>query len=584
MAETAGDMLVDTLCRWGVDTVFGIPGDGVNGIIEALRKRQDEIRFIQTRHEEAAAFMACAHAKFTGRLGCCLSTSGPGGVHLLNGLYDAKMDGQPVIAVTGLQFHDLLGTFTQQDVALDKLFQDACVYNERIMGPAHVENVVELACRTALARRQPVHVTMAVDHQSTPLKRDTPSERNIRHHVSHQMTWGVTKPLDEHLQRAAETLNEGRRVAILAGQGALDCEAELSQVSERLAAPVTKALLGKAALPDDHPNCTGGVGLLGSSASQEALDGCDTLLIVGSTFPYIEFYPRPGQARGVQIDVDPQRIGLRYPVECGLVGDAKLTLQALIPLLDRKSDRTFLEETQKAKAGWDATLAERGKPDQAPMRGDVAVEALNRLLHDRAVVTTDCGVNTAYAARHLRMRSGMMFSTSGTLASMGAGLPYAIAAKLAHPGRQVVSVVGDGGLTMLMGEMATAKKYGCDVKLVVLKNNSLGQIKWEQMAFLGNPEYACELEPIDFAAVARAFGWRAFSVADPHAMEAALVEALAAPGPVLVEVEVDPNDPLLPPKIKSKQALNLAKALLRGTHDGDKIVRNAVADLTREGV
>lgn len=584
MAETAGDVLVDTLCRWGVDMVFGIPGDGVNGIIEALRKRQDDIRFIQTRHEEAAAFMACARAKFTGRLGCCLSTSGPGGIHLLNGLYDAKMDGQPVIAVTGLQFHDLLGTFTQQDVALDKLFEDACAYNERIMGPAHVENVVELACRTALARRQPVHVTMAVDHQSAPLKNDKPSERNIRHHVSHQMTWGVTKPMDEHLHRAAETLNAGKRVAILAGQGALDCEAELSMVSDLLAAPVTKALLGKAALPDDHPNCTGGVGLLGTSASQEALDGCDTLLIVGSTFPYIEFYPRPGQARGVQIDVDPQRIGLRYPVECGLVGDAKLTLQALIPLLKRKADRAFLSEAQKHKASWNATLAERGKPETAPMRGDVAVEALNRLLHDRAIVTTDCGVNTAYAARHLRMRSGMMFSTSGTLASMGAGLPYAIAAKLAHPGRQVVSVVGDGGLTMLMGEMATALKYGCDIKLIVLKNNSLGQIKWEQMAFLGNPEYVCDLEPIDFAALARGFGWSAFSIVDPHAAESVLAEALATPGPVLVEVEVDPNDPLLPPKIKSKQALNLAKALLRGTHDGDKIVKNAVADLTREMV
>ncbi len=584
MPETAGDMLVDTLCRWGIDTVFGIPGDGVNGVIEALRKRQDDIRFIQARHEEAAAFMATAHAKFTGRLGCCLSTSGPGGVHLLNGLYDAKMDGQPVIAVTGLQYHDLVGTFTQQDVALDKLFQDACAYNERIMGPAHVENVVALACRTALARRQPVHVTLCVDHQSTPLRSDKPSERNIKHHVSHQMTWGVTKPLDEHLHRAAEILNAAQRVAILAGQGALGCEAELAAASELLAAPVTKALLGKAAFPDDHPNCMGGVGLLGTAPSQEALDACDALLIVGSTFPYIEFYPKPGQARGVQIDVDPQRIGLRYPVECGLVGDARLTLQALIPLLVQKTDRSFLETAQKHMEAWNTTLAERGRPDAAPMRGDVAVEALNRLLQDRAIVTTDCGVNTAYAARHLRMRSGMMFSTSGTLASMGAGLPYAIAAKLAHPGRQVVAVVGDGGLTMLMGEMATARKYGCDVKVIVLKNNSLGQIKWEQMAFLGNPEYGCELEPIDFAAVARGFGWRGLSVADPAAVETVLTEGLEAPGPALIEVEIDPNDPLLPPKIKSKQALNLAKALLRGTHDGDKIVKNAVADLTREMV
>ena len=280
MATTGGDVLVETLIAWGVDTVFGIPGDGVNGVIEALRKRQDQVRFIQVRHEEAAAFMACAHAKFTGRLGCCLSTSGPGGIHLLNGLYDAKMDGQPVIAITGLQFHDLVGTFTQQDVALDKLFDDACAYSERIMGPAHVENVVELACRTALTRNQPVHVTMCVDHQSAPVKSDKPSERNVKHHVSNVMAWGKTLPNAAQLQQAADILNAGAKVAILAGQGALGCTAELAEVSDILAAPVAKALLGKAALPDDHPNCTGGVGLLGTAPSQTALEDCDILIVL----------------------------------------------------------------------------------------------------------------------------------------------------------------------------------------------------------------------------------------------------------------------------------------------------------------
>ena len=323
MTTTASDVLVDTLHAWGVDVVFGIPGDGVNGVIEALRKRQDDIRFIQVRHEESAAFMACAYAKFSGRLGCCLSTSGPGGIHLLNGLYDAKMDGQPVIAVTGLQYHDLVGTFTQQDVALDKLFENATAFNERIMGPAHVENVVELACRTAVTRRQPVHVTIAVDHQSEPLKRDRPSERNIEHHVSNVRTWSVTRPVDEQLAKAAEILNAGQQVVILAGRGALGCGPELEEASDLLGAPVAKALLGKAALPDDHPNCVGGVGLLGTEPAQIALETCDTLLIVGSTFPYIEFYPKPGKARAVQIDCDGQRIGLRYPVECGLVGDAR---------------------------------------------------------------------------------------------------------------------------------------------------------------------------------------------------------------------------------------------------------------------
>jgi pyruvate dehydrogenase (quinone) len=520
--------------------------------------------------------MATAYAKFTGRLGCCISTSGPGGIHLLNGLYDAKMDGAPVIAITGLQFHDLVGTFTQQDVALDKLFQDVAVFNERIMGPQHVENIVELACRSALARRGPAHVTLCVDHQSEAIKKDKPSERNLPHHVSNVMASGVTLPVAEQLRAAAEILNAGANVTILAGQGALGCEAELAGISDLLAAPVAKALLGKAALPDDHPNCTGGVGLLGTAPSQDALEGCDTLLIVGSTFPYVEFYPK--KARGVQIDRDGQRLGLRYPVECGLLGDAQATLKALIPLLTRKTDRRFLTEIQGAVKDWNALLAERGKPGATPMRGDVAVEALSPLLADGAIVTTDCGVNTAYAARHLKLRSGMKFSTSGTLASMGAGLPYAIAAALAYPERQVVSVVGDGGLTMLMGEMATAKKYGAAVKVIVLKNNSLGQIKWEQMAFLGNPEYVCDLQPIDFAAVARGFGWTAFSVSDPARVAGVLDEALRAEGPVLVEVEIDQNDPLLPPKVKAKQAINLAKALVKGTPGRAEILAHMVQD------
>ena len=576
--NTAADVLVETLVRWGVDTVFGIPGDGVNGVIESLRERQKDIRFIQVRHEEAAAVMATAYAKFTGRLGCCLATSGPGGIHLLNGLYDAKMDGQPVIAITGLQFHDLVGTFTQQDVALDKLFEDVAAFNERIMGPAHVENIVELACRTALTRRQPTHVTLCVDHQSEPLKKDKPSERNVAHHVSNVMASSIVSPVAGQLQAAADILNAGSRVTILAGQGALGCEAELSEIADLLAAPVAKALLGKAALPDDHPHCTGGVGLLGTAPSQDALEHCDTLLIVGSTFPYVEFYPKPGKARGVQIDRDGQRLGLRFPIECGLLGDARTTLKALIPLISRKTDREFLTKIQADVGEWNETLAKRGRPGAAPMRGDVAVEALNTLLRDDAIVTTDCGVNTAYAARHLRMRPGMMFSTSGTLASMGAGLPYAIAAKIAWPERQVVSVVGDGGLTMLIGEMATAKKYDAAIKLVVLKNNSLGQIKWEQMAFLVNPEYACDLQPIDFAAVARGFGWTAHSVREPLQVAGVLAQALDEVGPVLVEVEIDQNDPLLPPRINPRQAVNMLKALVKGTPGREKIVANILQD------
>lgn len=317
----AADILVESLIDWGVDTVFGIPGDGINGIIESLRVHQDQIRFIQVRHEEAAAFAACAYAKWTGRLGVCLATSGPGGIHLLNGLYDAKLDGQPVLAITGLQFHDLVDTFTQQDVALDKLFMDVCVYNTRVMGPTHVENVVELACRAALAERGVSHVTVPVDTQSQPVSSAKRSKRNVAGHVSDLMALSGRLPEERQLDIAAAVLKKGKKTAILAGRGALGAGEELIAIADRLGAPIIKPLLGEEAVPDDSPYTTVGVGLLGTKPSQEALENCDTLLIAGSSFPYIEFYPKPGQAQAVKIDIDPKRIGLRYPIEAGLVGD-----------------------------------------------------------------------------------------------------------------------------------------------------------------------------------------------------------------------------------------------------------------------
>src|SRR5436190_8025933 len=331
MTRTASDVLIDTIHCWGIEVIFGLPGDGINGIMEALRKRQDRIRFIQVRHEESAAFMACAYAKHTGRLGCCLATSGPGGIHLLNGLYDAKMDGQPVLAITGMQFHDLTDTRSQQDVELDKLFENVCVYNVRCMGPAHIENIANLACRTALAYRGVSHLCIPVDfqEQEVPSKEKGRSERNVRNHVSHAEPRNQRLPDLGDLKAAATILNQGKRIAILAGRGALQSTDELELVAETLGAPIVKALLGKAAVPDDSPYTTGQIGLLGSKASLDAMEGCDTLLIAGSSFPYIEFLPKPGQARGVQIDADPARIGLRYPVEVGLVGDCKITLQAL---------------------------------------------------------------------------------------------------------------------------------------------------------------------------------------------------------------------------------------------------------------
>jgi pyruvate dehydrogenase (quinone)/pyruvate oxidase len=581
-SPTASDVLVETLIDWGVDTVFGIPGDGINGIIESLRIHKDRIRFIQVRHEEAAAFNACAYAKWTGRLGVCIATSGPGGIHLLNGLYDAKLDGQPVVGITGLQFHDLLQTFTQQDVELDKLFMDVCVYNARIMGPHHVENVVELACRMALSYRGVAHVTFPVDMQSQEVKKSKRSERNIPAHVSDVMARSSQLPSDEQLSHAAEILNSGKKTAILAGRGALHAGAEILAIAERLGAPVIKPLLGKAAIPDDSPYCIGGIGLLGTRPSQDALEDCDTLLIAGSSFPYIEFYPKPGAARAVQIDIDPKRIGLRCPVEAGLVGDTAKTLQALTPRLKRRMDRGFLEQAQAGMRDWTALMAERGSRDGKPMKPEVVAHELNKLLADDAIIATDSGTITTWAARHLIMRGNMMFSCSGNLATMACGLPYAVAAAVAYPGRQVVAFVGDGGLTMLIGELATCAKYKLDVKVVVIKNNSLGQIKWEQMVFLGNPEYVCDLQPIDFVSVARGFGITAFSVDDPAECGAVLRQALNAPGPVLVEAVVDPHEPPMPPKATAKQLAHFAESIARGTPAGGKIALTVASDMVRE--
>jgi pyruvate dehydrogenase (quinone) len=582
MAKTAGDVLVETIMKWGVDTVFGIPGDGINGLIESFRKYRERVRFIQVRHEEAAAFAACGYAKFTGRLGCCIATSGPGGIHLLNGLYDAKLDGVPVLAITGLQFHDLLDTQTQQDVELDKLFMDVAKYNCRVMGAAHMENVVELACRTALTYHGVAHVTVPVDFQSVPVKSAARSERNLPHHVSEMWADSAHIPSDEALQRAAALLNAGKKPVILAGRGALGARKELEEVAEILGAPIAKPILGKACVPDESSYCTGGVGLLGTRPSQEALEGCDTLLIVGSSFPYIEFYPKPGQARCVQIEIDPPKIGLRYPVEVGLVGDSLRVLRRLIPLLDRNPDRAWLERAQKSKEEWMKLMEERGTRQDMPMKPQVVAHELGKRLEDDAIIATDSGTVTTWVARHVLIRENQMFSLSGNLATMACGVPYAIGAQAAYPERQVVAFVGDGAFTMLMGELATAVKYQLPIKVVVIKNNSLGQIKWEQMVFLGNPEYVCDLQPIDFAAFARACGAQGFSIERPEECGRMLDEALNTPGPVVIEAIVDPHEPPMPPKVKVEQALHLAQSLARGTPHRGKIALTVASDTVRE--
>ena len=579
---TGGDVLVETLIDWGVDTIFGIPGDGINGVFEALRTRQDKIRFVQVRHEEAGAFAACAYAKFTGKLGVCLATSGPGGIHLLNGIYDAKLDGQPVLAITGAQHHDLLDTLTQQDVELDKLFMDATAYSARVMGPAHVENVVEMACRTALAYRQPTHVMIPVDIQSMPVAKSHRSERNVEHHVSNLMARGGQLPDPLMLQKAAEILSGAKKPFILAGRGSLDARDELLAMAERLQAPVGMPLLGKGAIPDQSPYATGGVGLLGTRASQEAMEACDTLLIVGSSFPYIEFYPKPGKAKAVQIELDPKRIGLRYPVDVGLVGDSKRVLAELLPMVTKNASGDFLESAQDAMKDWRALMDERGTHRGSPMKPQVVTHELNKLLDDDAIIITDSGTITSWVARHVDMRGGMQFSCSGTLASMACGLPYAIAAATAYPDRQVVAVVGDGSAAMLMGDFVTLRKYNLNAKIIVIKNNTLGQIKWEQMVFLGNPEYGCELEPIDFAKVAEGCGINAITIDDAARCADQLREALATPGPCLIEAEVDPYEPPFPPKTELKQALNMGKALAKGTPHAMKTALTLASDTVRE--
>jgi pyruvate dehydrogenase (quinone) len=473
---TAADALIEALIDWGVEVVFGLPGDGINGIMESLRTHQDKIRFIQVRHEEAAAFMACGYAKFTGKLGVCLATSGPGGIHLLNGLYDAKLDGQPVLAITGLQFHDLIGTYTQQDVALDKLFMDVAVFNERIMGPTHVENITDLACRIALAYHGVSHITFPVDLQEKEVKDRQRSQRNVPHHTSDVYSRSARLPDQIDLEKAAEILNVGKKVAILAGRGALGATDELEHTAELLAAPIIKALLGKAAVPDDSPYTTGGIGLLGTKPSQEAMEDCDTLLMVGTSFPYIEFMPKPGQARGVQIELDPKRIGLRYPVEIGLVGDSRRTLQELIPLLKRKEDRSFLQTAQVAMKDWWEIMEKRATRRDKPMKPQVVAWELGKRLRDDAIVSCDSGTIATWWARQILARRGQMHTLSGNLATMAPGLPYSIAAQVAFPGRQCIAFVGDGGFSMLMADFVTAVKYKLPIKVVIIKNNTLGQI------------------------------------------------------------------------------------------------------------
>lgn len=606
MGKTASDTLVERLIDWGVDTIFGLPGDGINGLMEALRTHQDKIRFIQVRHEEAAAFAACAYAKFTGKLGVCLATSGPGAIHLLNGLYDAKMDGAPVLALTGQQYSDLLGLSYQQEVNLLALFEDVAQYNQMVQGSTDVYNLVNTACRVALSKRGVAHITFPIDfqvadanvafdihHGGPPKTADQMSEFQPGHYVRNGHDGRVMEagqprgaasdtqipvPSAALLRSAADILNAGKNVVILAGHGAIHARAELEAVAEALAAPIVKPLLGKGAVPDDSPYTTGGIGLLGTRPSEDAMEECDTLLIVGSSYPYPKYLPKPDQARGVQIDIDQTRLGLRYPVEVGLTGDSQGTLRALLPLLQRKADRSFLEKAQQGMKEWNAQLEAEASRMDKPMKPQVVAKALEEAIAPNAIITGDSGTNTTWIARNFHLKADQMYSCSGNLATMAPGLPYAIGAQAAYPDRQVVAFVGDGGFTMLMGEMLTAVKHNLPIKVVIVKNDVLGQIKWEQIVFLGNPQYGVQLQSADFAAWARAAGAEGYSCDDPTQIREVMRQFLASPRPAVLEAVVDPNEPPMPAKIKPEQAKGFAEALVKGQPQGGRIALTLFRD------
>jgi pyruvate dehydrogenase (quinone) len=565
MKKIATDLLVERLIDWGVDTVFGLPGDGINGIMEGLRRHQDQIRFVLVHHEEAAAFMATGYAKSTGRLGVCLATSGPGGIHLLNGLYDAKLDHVPVLAITGMQETQLLGTGYQQEVHLEKLYQDVAAYDVMALVPGQIPALVDRAVRTSLAQRTVTHVTFPNDLQVAADEVPYPGVAPARLPVTAPVFAAPPgQPRRAELERAAAVLNQGENVVMLVGAGALHARDEVLAAAEALGSPIVKTLPGKAVVPDDHPLTTGGIGLLGTRASETAMEGARTLFMVGTNFPYTEHLPGPGQVRTVQIDSDPVSAGNRMPTEAPLVGDAKEALQALLPLLQRKSERGFLEDAQRAMRKWREDMAALEDGDRDPIQPQYLMRVIDRLASEDAILASDSGTIATWAARHFDIRGDRQFYLSGNLASMAPGLPYAVAAQWAHPERQCIAFVGDGGFAMLMAEFDTACRYGLPIKVVINNNGSLGQILWEQMV-LGYPEYGVRFrQAMNFAPFAESCGGLGVRVEKAVDVERAIQAALDHPGPALVDVMVNPDEPPLPAKVSYDQAKGFALAWLRG--------------------
>lgn len=579
MAQIASESLAQRLIAWGVDTVFGLPGDGINGIMEGLRRHKDQIRFVLVHHEEAAAFMATAHAKATGQIGVCLATSGPGGIHLLNGLYDAKMDHMPVLAITGMQETSLLGTGYQQEVALDKLFADVAEYDMMISNPVQIPAVTDLAIRTAYARRGVSHITIPNDIQvadagADPWQHVAPAA-TPRTAAVYLSPPGM--PPEEDLRRLADFLGDGKKIGILAGAGALHARDELLAVAEALGAPIVKTLPGKAVVPDDSPYTTGGIGLLGTKPSEDLMDEIDTLLLVGTNFPYTKHLP--SGVRAAQIEADPARAGARIPTELPVVGDAKQALRGLLPLLTRRSDRAFLQKYQREMGKWRDKMTSLENAGRDPIAPQYLMAAISELADDDAILTCDSGTIATWAARHWMIRGGRQFYLSGNLATMAPGLPYAIGIQHAYPRRQVIAFVGDGGFAMLMAEFLTAIQHRLPVKIVINNNNALGQILWEQMV-LGYPEHGVRYpKPFaNYATFAQENGALGVKVTEPGAVKGAIQQALDHPGPALVDVDVNPAEPPMPGKVDYDQAKNFALAFLRGRPERATIATTLMRD------
>jgi pyruvate dehydrogenase (quinone) len=587
MAETASDYLVQRLYDWGVRRVFGYPGDGINGVMGALNRAQGKIKFLQARHEEMAAFMACAHAKFTGEVGVCIATSGPGAIHLLNGLYDAKMDHQPVLAIVGQQATTALGADYQQEVDLISLYKDvAGDYVHMATSPASIRQLVDRGLRIAMAHHTVTCIILPNDVQEMDAKKAPP-----RQHGSTFTGIGYTAPnivpKKEDLQRAAEVLNAGEKIAILIGAGARDAADEVMEVADLLGAGVAKALLGKDVLPDDLPYVTGGIGLLGTKPSWDLMMDCDTLFMIGSGFPYTEFLPKEGQARGVQIDVAPRMLGLRYPTEVNLHGDSRLTLQALIPLLDRKGSRAWQKKIAEGMSEWWEVLEARAMHDADPINPQRLFWELSPRLPDDCILTCDSGSSANWFARDIRIRAGMRASLSGNLATMCPGVPYAIAAKFAHPDRPVIAMVGDGAMQMLGNDgLVTISKYWkewSDARLIilVLKNLDLNQVTWEQRVMSGDPKYQAsqDLPAMNYADFARMLGLDGVEIDEPGQIGPAWDEAFQADRPFVLDARCDPNVPPLPPHIKFEQAKGLMFAVLGGDVDTKSIIVQSAKEM-----